>query len=209
MATFSQDWTGTHFPLWKKLLAPLVPRAATVLEIGSFEGRSTLFFLEFLPGAKVTCVDLFEAGFEPTFDANVQPYVDRVEKLKGASITVLGPLAEAGRRFDLIFIDGSHARDDVLADSALAWPMLSPDGMLLWDDYLLRLGGFDEERPKRAVDAFLWLHRREIEMLHVGYQVAVRRKRPVEVRREVNRHTIRRWIKREPVPRPTINWRKT
>jgi predicted O-methyltransferase YrrM len=208
LATFSEDWTGTFFPLWEKLLAPLVGRRVSVLEVGSFEGRSALFFLEFLPRSNITCVDLFEAGFEALFDANVRPYANRLVKLKGPSATLLGPLADAGRRFDLIFIDGSHARDDVLTDSALSWPLLASDGILLWDDYLLRLAGYDEERPKRAIDAFLWLHRNEIQRLHTGWQVVVRRKRAEEIRRPVNLPTIRRWLRREPVPRPPINWRK-
>ena len=102
--SFSTDWTSWHFPNWAKLLRPYRGRAVSVLEIGSWEGRSALFFLNFMPKAKLTCVDTFAGGqehqeaaarsaedaetlrtVEKRFDANVKPFKKRVEKIKAQS----------------------------------------------------------------------------------------------------------------------------
>src|SRR5438874_3389921 len=56
---FSFDWTSWHFPNWFNLLKKYRTRKARVLEIGSWEGRSAIFFLNFLPRCKVVCIDSF------------------------------------------------------------------------------------------------------------------------------------------------------
>src|SRR4051794_12483459 len=43
--TFSTDWAGNHFFMWAELLQPLKGKPVRVLEIGSWEGRSALYFL--------------------------------------------------------------------------------------------------------------------------------------------------------------------
>src|SRR5258708_25062571 len=92
---FSTDWTSDHFPIWTVILAPWRDRAAHVLEIGSWEGRSAIFWLEYLPRSQLVCIDSFDGGApepgtaewraqvpftEGRFDANLAPYSGRFEK---------------------------------------------------------------------------------------------------------------------------------
>lgn len=42
---------------------------------------------------------------------------------------------DTGPLFDLVYIDGSHMRVDVLVDAVLAWPLLQPGGLMVFDDY--------------------------------------------------------------------------
>ena len=81
------------------------PPPARVLEIGSWEGRSALFFLNYLPRCRLTCIDPFDrrsgaqAAADPTisrllrpgserrFDANIADFADRIEKIKAPSPT--------------------------------------------------------------------------------------------------------------------------
>jgi predicted O-methyltransferase YrrM len=188
---FSSDWTSWHFPVWSLMLAHLRERPCEVLEIGSWEGRSAIFFLEFLPQSRVTCVDTFGGGAEnhasPTesrqiasierrFDANMRSYGARAEKIKATSVAALTRLAQSSAVFDLIYVDGSHMRDDVMVDSLLAWPLLRPGGIVIWDDYA---GGNDKpaaERVMPAVEVFLAWHFGEYVELHRGYQVMVQKK---------------------------------
>ena len=80
--------------------------------------------------------------------------------------------------FDLIYIDGSHMRDDVLLDSVLAWRLLAPDGVCIWDDYEWGMSDRSHaERPREAIDAFLDLHSAELRVLHTGSQI-IAEKRP-------------------------------
>jgi hypothetical protein len=188
---FSSDWTSLHFPTWSLVLTHLRERPSEILEIGSWEGRSAIFFLEFLPQSRLTCVDTFGGGMEnhaspaesreiplieKRFDANLRSYGERVEKIKARSVAALDRLTEARATFDVTYIDGSHLRDDVMVDSLLAWPLLRPGGILIWDDYG---GGQDKasgERVAPAVEAFLAWHFGEYSEISRGYQVIVQKK---------------------------------
>lgn len=154
-----------------------------ILEIGAHEGRSAVWFLNFFPRARITCIDPFgQTGdaVEGRFDANTAGFHARVRKKKGRSIIELDKLVLADEAFDLIYIDGNHGRDAVLIDTLLAWQILRPGGILIWDDYLWMTDSPRWSRPQEAVDTFLHLQRRKFATLHRGYQVIVRRraKRP-------------------------------
>jgi len=187
---FTSDWTSANFSNWAQHLAGLRDHDAAVLEIGSWEGRSAIFFLEYLPRCRITCVDTFEGGaehaslgdaisaVEARFDSNLAPYGERVRKLKSRSLPALDRLAQDNKTFDLIYIDGSHARDDVLIDSVLAWRLLAPSGICIWDDYTWGLRDRPPaERPQHAIDAFLDLHLAELQIVHAADQIIVE-KRP-------------------------------
>jgi len=162
---------------WSRLLLPLREREIAILEIGSAKGRSAVAFLGLLPLARITCIDIFtNADHERQFDSAMAPFGARVEKIKSRSVPALDALAVQNRAFEVIYIDGSHARDDALMDSLLAWPLLKPDGIVIWDDYVWEMGRLPaEERPKDAVDLFLGLHADQLTVLERGYQVIVQR----------------------------------
>ena len=61
---FSTDWATSHFSVWRKVLAPLRGRGINVLEIGSWEGRSAIFFLNYLRDCRIVCIDTFAGGVE-------------------------------------------------------------------------------------------------------------------------------------------------
>ena len=182
--SFTSDWSSNHFDTWAEHLAKFRGHAVNVLEIGSWEGRSAIFFLESLPACSITCVDTFAggdgldkqavAGVETRFDANLAPYQGRVRKIKSRSLLALDQLAQERRTFDVVYIDGSHARDDVLLDSVLAWRLLNPNGVCIWDDYrwgILHLATAD--RPQRAIDGFLDVYADELRVRHADDQIIV------------------------------------
>jgi len=186
--TFSTDWAGNHFFLWAELLHPLREQPVRILEIGSWEGRSALFFLNYLPRSRMVCIDPFEGNIEhrldpyfqqlvlkteAQFDCNLAAFADRVEKIKGSSTTILPALGVSGRRFDLAYIDGSHMAADVYSDAVLTWPMVEPGGIVIFDDYEWDLMGSDCERPRLGIDAFLAAFRGEYRELHRAYQLVI------------------------------------
>lgn len=187
---FSSDWATSHFSIWRRVLAPLRGRGTKVLEIGSWEGRSAIFFLNFLHDSTIVCIDTFAGGvehqtyapfadqlpvIEQRFDRNLAAFGNRVEKIKSASVPALQQLAAGGRQFDLAYIDGSHRRDDVMADSIHVWPLVPPGGIVIWDDYTWAPDAPPEERPQPAIDAFLKAHDGRYRLLAKGLQVIVRR----------------------------------
>jgi predicted O-methyltransferase YrrM len=188
--TFSTDWAATHFFDWAVLLKELRPKPLRILEIGSWEGRSALFFLNYLPQSHIVCIDPFEGNAEhhvnpyfadlalkseAQFDRNLAAHKDRVEKIKGSSTEILPGLAIAGRRFDLAYIDGSHKAADVYRDAALTWTLMAPGGIVVFDDYEWSTSDVDAEPPKPGIDAFLAAHTGQYRELARGYQIAIQK----------------------------------
>lgn len=185
--TYSQDWFTPNIPHLAALLHGLVGRDdVRFLEVGCFEGRSTVWFLENIltaPSSTITCVDTFRGSQEhesiavdrdrllATFRANVAPHAGRVRVLEGESRAILRSMPPEPT-FDMVYIDGSHRAPDVLSDAVLSWPLVLPGGLLVFDDYAWRGEG---SRPRGAIDAFLKVHRGQYELLLKKYQVAIRR----------------------------------
>ena len=186
--SFSFDWTSWHFPNWIKLLSGHRGRSTRVLEIGSWEGRSALFFLNFLPRSRLTCIDTFEGGkehqvgvdpaaflrqVETRFDANVAAFSRRVEKIKARSADALVQLGVARRRFDIAYIDGSHLAADVYSDATLTWPLMARGGLLIFDDYQWKEMPEPLDNPKPGIDAFLKAIDGQYRTVLDDYQVAI------------------------------------
>jgi hypothetical protein len=188
--TLNDDWTSHNFPVWTEVLRPLCGVPINALEIGSWEGRSAVFFLNYLRNCKLTCVDTFAGSdehhddpewtarlpaVERHFDANVARFKSRVEKIKAASGTALAALGIARRRFDLAYVDGSHRASDVYADGVMVWPLLKKKGIVIFDDYEWTHESDEKDRPKMGVDAFLWNFINQYAVLSRGYQMIIQK----------------------------------
>ena len=189
---FTTDWTTWKLPHWVKLLAPFRGRRINVLEVGSWEGRSAIFFANYLPRARITCVDTFAGGqehqeaaarsaydarslrqVESRFDSNLRAFRRRIEKIKASSADALCALGIRNRRFELAYIDAGHRAVEVYADGSLAWPLMARGGMMIFDDYQ-----WDEmpkrlDNPKPGIDAFLKSIRGQYRVVHRSYQIAI------------------------------------
>jgi predicted O-methyltransferase YrrM len=182
---FTSDWCSGNFTQWRRVFSPLRDEPLRILEIGSWEGRSAIFFLNFFAKATITCIDTFSGGsdhkaeqasrIEERFDHNLAAFGNRIEKVKGLSQQALAGLVAQQRRYDLAYIDGSHERDDVMADSLGVWSMLNPGGSIIWDDYRWGRNIPPEHRPQPAIDAFLREREDEYRLLSKGYQVIIER----------------------------------
>jgi predicted O-methyltransferase YrrM len=142
-------------------LAVLATAAASVtsgdeiIEIGTFDGRTTLnlainaaphlsvFTLDLPPQAtpqfalapgERAFVDKPRSGRcfaepRPEWAADAQ----RISQLYGDSSTF--DFSPHHGRAGLVFVDGSHAYEYVIADSETAWKLVAPGGIVLWHDY--------------------------------------------------------------------------
>lgn len=169
-------------PDWERVLAPLKGKPDIhYLEVGTYEGRSAIWVLENIlthPTARMTGIDVFPPGIKERYLANVKlsGHPEKVTTIVGLSQEEIRKLPLSS--FDLIYIDGSHAADDVLADAVESWAVLKPGGILMFDDYAWEGYGAVlpvELAPKLAIDAFLNTHRYSAEILHKQYQVMVRK----------------------------------
>jgi hypothetical protein len=161
---------------WLRILEPLRDRSVNVLEIGSRDGRSALFFLNYLRGCRITCLDQFRGDLEACFDHNLSDFAPRARKLRGKSFTSLNALRQEECQFDVIFVASNRDRESVLLDSALSWPLLRQEGIFIWDCYRKNQWARPRwKRPTSAIDGILLAHRGEYEQLLRGYQMIVRK----------------------------------
>jgi SAM-dependent methyltransferase len=181
---FTEDWFSQNIPVWQQVLGPLEGKPKLrYLEIGAYEGRSAFWVLDNVlthPTSQMTTIDVFLGDYKDRYFANVKAsgHASQITTLVGSSQTEVRKLPLES--FDIIYIDGSHAAADVLADAVQCWEVLKPEGILIFDDYLWTGYGSPlppELLPRAAIDAFLMSYRHSLEIVHYGYQVIVR-KRP-------------------------------
>ncbi|CAG8662636.1 1183_t:CDS:1 [Cetraspora pellucida] len=184
---FTYDWFECFIPNWESSLSHLKSKKINVLEIGAFEGRSAIWILEELfknPESKLISVDPFEDTFldvknyEATFHENIKMTgkEKQVEVMKSISLDALIKLNyEAKIKFDFILIDGSHVANDVLTDAVLAWNLLKEGGIIIFDDYELDRYEEDYNNARIAIDSFLKCYEPQIEVIHKGFQVIIKK----------------------------------
>lgn len=180
-----------HGPNWSRWLAHLAGRPGVAgLELGTWKGESAEWMLDHVftgPMASYHCVDTFEGSDEHRLAAidcskNERITRDRLARFgaratihKGTSELWLKVFEAEGRDFDFVYVDAAHDAMNVLRDSVLGFERLRPGGVMVWDDYEWTVMRDEVDRPKLAVDAFLACYARQIEVIGMGWQVAVRK----------------------------------
>jgi predicted O-methyltransferase YrrM len=156
--------TGIRITYWIDKLDKYRHNVKEILEIGSCEGQSTIFWLNFFPFSEITCIDHFQVYFtEGTFDKNTAEFGDKVHKIRQDSLEALPELVKTGRKFDFIYIDASHGTYETAIESAESWAMLNKGGIIIWDDY--EFGVSNMSAPvKQAVDPFIKSHEGELDI---------------------------------------------
>ena len=95
-AELTADWTSGNSPRWRQMLGAWRDRPLRILEVGTYEGRASIFFLNFFPRSTFVGIDWFEgelgAPAAARLDHNMAPYGDRVEILKMDAVAALEQL---------------------------------------------------------------------------------------------------------------------
>ena len=167
------DYALTHYP------------NGTYVEIGAWMGKSTIYLAQKLKDlnseAKFYTVDNFLGSAEH------QAELQRLDKsllsiyqanldacgVTGYVNTLVMSSVEAAATFkdrsvDFVFIDGSHAYEDVKADIEAWLPKIKPGGLLAGDDYSKEWHGVmeavDELLPERSFIGSSWAYHRPLRM---------------------------------------------
>lgn len=192
---FTRDWAVATREVLDKIASGSLPLPATgdVLEVGCFEGRTTLSLAATFGGdVAIICVDpwidgMYSAYIDIDFSgqygrflANTCGVRHRLRLNRGTSDVMLPSLAASGTKLRFAFIDGDHSADAVYRDATNTWPMLEPGACMLFDDYLWKNEDKSlpaHQRPKNGVDAWLAEHGPAGDVLVVasGYQLLVRK----------------------------------
>ncbi len=156
-----------------------------ILEIGSFEGLSSVFFSDtFLdnPDSTLTCVDPFltidnndhkqflQNKEEENFDYNIS-ISKNSNKIKVCKVTSYVFFETNNKTYNFIYIDGCHEPEIIKRDMANSFKFLEKNGIMWMDDYL----GGDGIQIRRAIDAVLQQYTGQYELIHQAYQIAIRK----------------------------------
>ncbi len=189
---FTHDWFSRNIPILSEHVSTLIGLPNLhFLEVGSWEGRSTCWFLEKIlthTSAKITCIDTFQGedylnleqnvlqNVEDRFDWNISQtgHRHKVQKHIGRSQDVLRTLPLY--TYDLIYIDGSHLALDTLSDAVIGWDLIKKEGLVIFDDYDKFFPDNPSQNTHLAVDAFMTCFAPSIEIIHQSHQVILKKK---------------------------------
>ena len=189
---FSQDWFSRNLAIWQEYLMCFRNQPdLNILEIGSWEGRSTCWLLNNIlthPSSQITCIDTFEGGggteleasdtkesIEARFDFNIAltESIAKVTKIVNKSRAALREIPFDS--FDIIYIDGSHLACDVLEDTLLSWGLLKIGGLMIFDDYDHVFRELPNQNTKIGIDAFMTSFCNKIQLVHQSHQIILKK----------------------------------
>ena len=173
---FTQDWFTHNIPIWQQHLQQFagIPEFK-VVEIGSFQGMSACWLLDNIlthPRAQITCIDLY---FQEHFKGNIAKTGagDRVIPLEGYSQDLLVDLNS--EYYDIAYVDGCHKPSSALQDAILSWRLVKVGGLMIFDDYEFTFPDSPEQDTKIGIDLFLEMFASQLEVVHKGYQLIVKK----------------------------------
>lgn len=173
---FTQDWFTHNIPIWKRHLQQFTGIADfQVVEIGSFQGMSACWLLDNIltnPTAKITCIDLY---FQQHFKGNIAQtgVAEKVIELEGYSQDLLVNLDS--EFYDIAYVDGCHKPTSALQDAILSWRLVKVGGLMIFDDYEFTFPDSPEQDTKIGIDVFLEMFGSQLEVVHKGYQLIVKK----------------------------------
>ena len=155
-----------------------------ILEIGSYEGRSAIFFLNNFIYSNIHCIDTWSGSdehdnfdfsvIEKNFDSNTSTFQsnNRLKKFKMNSNEFF---LSNSKKYDLIFVDGDHSSDQVKIDIDNSWKILNKGGYLILDDYMWWFYKDLKKNPSSSLNSFIINHISEISSLKIWHQVIIKK----------------------------------
>ena len=190
---FTEDWFSENNPekvvrQFDEFLSEFKDKPSTFLEIGSFEGMSTIWKLENILTEEKSQIFCIDAWAEWTGDAFVR-FISNINKtgLKDKVHIVKGDSSEELRifpkeYFDFIYVDGNHDEKAVIKDAINSFRILKKGGIMALDDYLLGIrypntpgSKAMNGLAKKAIDYFVNVFEDELEVIHKDYQLWIRK----------------------------------
>lgn len=183
---YSQKWFFGSEIIHKLLDFVDSSKINKILEIGCFEGISSVFFADNLLNnieSKLICVDpfltinnndhqiFFNNPVEQNFDYNI------AHSKNSSKITVNKIISDKFFEknidmFNFIYIDGCHQLDYIERDMKNSFAALENNGIMWMDDYR---GGNGDGTIKQTMDKVLESLSGRYEVIHIGYQLAIRK----------------------------------
>jgi beta-1,4-mannosyl-glycoprotein beta-1,4-N-acetylglucosaminyltransferase len=188
MYRYTKDYTWFLRSEIKKKIIYFMDKSKenNILEIGCFEGLSSVFFADNLLDHKkslLTCVDpflsinnndhkeLLKSNQEENFDYNIK-ICKNSDKILVKKITSDIFFENNNKMYNFIYIDGCHEPNFIKRDMENSFKFLINDGIMWMDDYR----GGDGFNIMNTMNSFLEEYNGHYDVIHTGYQLAIRKK---------------------------------
>lgn len=162
----------------------LLGQSLKMLHLGAYTGHGTKWMLERFSGFSVD-VDVWDSklvsDFENGLYKNDGVNIDDIEAIYDQTVAGLNVRKFKGttqdffkqnnETFNFIYIDASHIKKDVEHDLRESFKALEKNGIIACDDYLYHLDKDPSLIPYEAVNAFIDLHKDDIEIIANNYQL--------------------------------------
>jgi spermidine synthase len=189
-------WNDDHYKNFEKIASHFrrEQKPIEILEIGTFEGRTAFYLLDNIPNSKVTVIDP-DVGLN--FRNNFAEWAkdndtSRFNWKCDYSFPSLLEEYVNGKKYDLIYIDGDHFAPTVLEDAILSWRILKEDGIILFDDFNMKVednyfyishkefetykeNGCMWIHPREGIQSFLNLYKGQYKIFIDNYQIGVQK----------------------------------
>lgn len=143
------------FTEWEcRAILPYLPAEGLIMELGTFHGRSTMFFSLAAPHCQIITIDLCEQyDVKDKIPRSADKAVlDRpnVTQIKGDCLSIAGEFDTYHKSIDFLFIDTRHTFEDTLANLNAWTGYVVHNGYVALHDYHDGFPGV-----KQAVDEFM------------------------------------------------------
>ena len=171
------NWFGNNAQIWfyffKKF--KFFDKEISILEIGSFEGLSIIFYYKFLKNINVTSVDSLnkKTQYFKNFKKNTKKLKNFIFFNTNARKFFNN---NSKKKYDLIYIDSSHWYKDVLFEGKKSFKLLNKGGILIFDDLLytraIKKKNYEYQNVIGGVIFFLnWAKNTKVH--YIGHQVII------------------------------------
>ncbi len=153
----THDVFSHRIELWTEYLKPFATRPnVKILEVGFYQGMSACWLMDSIltdDTDRLTCID---KHYHPKFKENITKTgaESRVDILQGDVRELMSESAQSS--FDVINLQDRDKTIDIVAKTTeLAWKLLKPQGIIIFNYYGWRSPKDESQNPKVAIDRFL------------------------------------------------------
>ena len=183
---FTNDWFSNNIPVWISILKKKDKNEKLkILEIGSYEGMSAIFFLKYFNNAEIDCVETFKGSDEhakknfelvkKNFEYNLLDFKNRYNIFETTSDNFFEIKSDKEETYDIIYVDGSHESYQVSKDTENSFNKLKSKGFIIFDDFLRKYYDNISKNPFSAIINFIIKNDKKVKVIYFGYQLILQK----------------------------------
>jgi len=183
----NEDWFSHNIPIWDFVIKKEIKinKKIEYLEIGSYEGRSVVYICSEFKNLFATAVDPYlpcEEHKTYSIDHEIEIKYENCKKnlnffkdrVKIHRLTSNDFFKQNNKKFDLIYVDGSHKATDVKNDFLNSLEIINQNGLIILDDVTWQHYDNFVDNPMYAILPIL-KENQDLKVISVSNQLIVKK----------------------------------